>query len=195
MAVAAKPYLLENDMTTLTVEQILAANKTALTEAQNIAATALAGFEKLVALNLSATKAALTETSAELLSTFTAQNPSDVLAAQAALIKPLAEKTVSYSRSVYAIASETTGELTKAAEAKTSEAQKVFANTLDTMAKNAPAGSESVVAAVKSALTAGQHAIETAKSTAKKAVEIAEKQAASVTETALNTVKSPARKK
>jgi phasin family protein len=182
-------------MTTLTVEQILAANKTALTEAQNLTATALAGFEKLVALNLSATKAALSDSTAELLSTFSAQTPTDALAAQAALVKPLAEKTVSYSRSIYAIASETTGELTKVAEAKAAEAQKVFANTLDTMAKNAPAGSESIVAAVKSAVTASQHAIETAKSTAKKAVEIAEKQAASVTETALSTVKAPARKK
>lgn len=182
-------------MTTLNVEQILAANKAAMTEAQTVAATALAGFEKLVALNLAATKSAMFDTSADLMSAFSAQSPTDALAAQASLVKPLAEKTVAYGRSVYAIATETSAELTKAAEAKAAESQKVMTSALEQMAKNAPAGSESVVAVIKSAVTASQQALDTAKSTAKKAVEMAEKQAASVTETALNAVKAPSRKK
>ena len=105
-------------MTTMTVEQILAANKAAMAEAQGVASAALAGFEKLVALNMAATKSALFDTSADFMSAFTAQSPSDALAAQASLVKPLAEKTVAYSRSVYAIATEASAELTKAAEAK-----------------------------------------------------------------------------
>ena len=182
-------------MTTLNVEQILAANKTAMAEAQGVATAALAGFEKLVALNLAATKSALFDTSADFMSAFTAQNPTDALAAQASLVKPLAEKSVAYGRSVYAIATETSAELTKAAEAKAAESQKAMTTALEEMAKNAPAGSESVVAALKSAVTASQQAMDTAKSTAKKAVEMAEKQAASVADTALNAVKTPSRKK
>lgn len=182
-------------MTTLNVEQILAANKTAMAEAQTVAATALAGFEKLVALNLAATKSALFDTSADIMSAFTAQNPTDALAAQASLVKPLAEKSVAYGRSVYAIATETSAELAQVAEAKAAESQKAMTSALDEMAKNAPAGSETVVAALKSAVTAGQQAIDSAKSTAKKAVEMAEKQAASVADTALNAVKTPSRKK
>jgi phasin family protein len=160
-----------------------------------VASAALAGFEKLVALNIAATKSALFDTSADFMSAFTAQSPSDALAAQASLVKPLAEKTVAYGRSVYAIATEAGAELTKVSEAKAAESQKAVISALEEMAKNAPAGSESVVAALKSAVNAGQQAIETAKSTAKKAVEVAEKQAASVTETALNSVKAPSRKK
>ena len=182
-------------MTTLNVEQILAANKAAMAEAQTVAATALAGFEKLVALNLAATKSALLDTSSDLMSAFTAQNPTDAMAAQASLVKPLAEKSVAYSRSVYAIASETGAVLTKAAEAKAAESQKAMTTALEELAKNAPAGSESVVAVIKSAVTAGQQAMDSAKTATKKAVEMAEKQAASVTETALNSVKAPARKK
>lgn len=182
-------------MTTLTVEHILAANKAALADAQGVASAALAGFEKLVALNIAATKSALFDTSADVMSAFTAQSPSDALAAQASLVKPLAEKTVAYGRSVYAIATEAGAELTKVSDAKAAESQKAVISALEEMAKNAPAGSEPVFVALKSAVTAGHQAIETAKSTAKKAVEVAEKQAASVTETALNSVKAPSRKK
>jgi phasin family protein len=181
-------------MTTLTVEQILAANKTAAAEAQALAATAFAGFEKLVALNVATTKSALFET-ADMTSVFSAKNPTDALAAQAALVKPLAEKSIAYGKSVYAIASETSAEFAAAAEGKFAEAQKTATAALDNMAKNAPAGTESVVAVVKSAVAAGQNALETAKASAKKAVEVAEKQATALTDNVLSTVKTNSRKK
>jgi len=44
-------------------------------------------------------------------------------------------------------------------------------------------------------VNAGQNAIETAKSSAKKAMEMAEKQTTSAVETALSSVKTPSRKK
>ncbi|WP_342620950.1 TIGR01841 family phasin [Rhodoferax sp. GW822-FHT02A01] len=181
-------------MTTLNVEQILAANKTAVAEAQALAASAFAGFEKLVALNLAATKSALFDT-ADLTSVLSAKSPTDALAAQASLIKPLAEKSIAYGRSVYAIASETSAELTAAAEGKFAEAQKSATAALDNLAKNAPAGTESVVAVVKSAVAASQNALDTAKASAKKAVEVAEKQANAVTDNVLNAVKTNSRKK
>ena len=182
-------------MTTLNLEQIVAANKNAVAEAQALAATAFAGFEKLVELNMAVTKSALFDTTGDLYSVFNAKNPTDALAAQASLVKPLAEKGLSYGRSVYAIASETGAELTKATEAKIAEGQKTLATSLDDMAKNAPAGSEAVVAVVKSAVTASQNAIDTAKTSAKKAVELVEKQVASVSDTAMNAVKTTSRKK
>ncbi|NVO08019.1 MAG: TIGR01841 family phasin [Rhodoferax sp.] len=181
--------------TTLNVEQILAANKTAVAEAQALAASAFAGFEKLVALNLATTKSALFDTTADFTSTFSAKSPADALAAQASLVKPLAEKSIAYGREVYAIATGTAAEFTVTAEGKLAEAQKAFAGALDEMAKNAPAGTESVVAVVKSAVAASQNAVETAKASAKKAVEAAEKQVKAVTDNALSAVKTNSRKK
>jgi phasin family protein len=182
--------------TTLNVEQILAANKTAVAEAQALAASAFAGFEKLVALNLATTKSALFDTTADFSSAFSAKNPSDALAAQASLIKPMAEKAIAYGREVYAIATETSAELTASTEAKLAEAQKAATAAFDNMAKNAPAGSESVFAVVKSAVAASQNALETAKASAKKAVEQAEKQLTTATEQALSSVvKTTAKKK
>lgn len=181
-------------MTTITVDQIVAANKAAVAEAQALTATAFAGFEKLVSLNIATAKAALFDTS-DFTSAFSAKNPTDALAAQASLVKPLAEKTIAYGRSVYAIASETGAELGAAAEGKLADAQKTLTTALDNLAKNAPAGTESVVAVVKSAVAASQNALDTAKASAKKAVEIAEKQAAAVTDNALSAVKTTSRKK
>jgi phasin family protein len=182
-------------MSTMTAEQIIAANKAAVAEAQALAATTLSGIEKLVGLQIAATKSALAQSTDDLLSIFSAQTPTDALAAQASLVKPLTEKTISYGRSVYEIASETSAEFTKVAEAKLAESQKVAAATLESFAKNAPAGSESVVAVIKSALVAGQNAVDTAKATAKKAIEAAEKQAAAVADTTLNAVKTTTAKK
>jgi phasin family protein len=182
-------------MSTLNLDQVVAANKAAVTEVQNLASTALAGFEKLVALNMATSKAALFDTSADFMAAFSTQNPTDALAAQAALVKPLAEKSVAYGRSVYAIAAETSAELTKSVEAKMAESQKAVATVVENITKNAPAGSETVVAMFTQAVTAGQTAIDTAKSSAKKAVEMVEKQTNTAVDSALGAVKAPARKK
>ena len=182
-------------MTTLNLEQIVAANKAAATEVQNLATTGLAGFEKLVTLNMAAAKSALFDTSADFMAAFSTQNPTDALAAQAALVKPLAEKSVAYGRSVYAIATETSAELTKSVEAKVAEGQKAVAGVVETLVKSAPAGSESIVAMFTQAVSAGQTAIDTAKSSAQKAVEMVEKQTNSAVENAFSAVKTPSRKK
>lgn len=180
---------------TLNVEQILAANKTAVAETQALAASAFAGFEKLVALNLATTKSALFDTTGDLAAVFSAKNPTDALAAQASLVKPLAEQAIAYGRSVYAIATGTTAELNVAAEARFAEAQKSVTSALETMAKNAPAGTESLVAVVKSAVAASQNALDSAKASAKKTVEMLEKQATAATDSALGAVKTNSRKK
>lgn len=181
---------------TLNVEQFVAANKNAVAEAQALAATAFGGLEKLVDLNMATTKAALFQNSGDVFSAFSAKNPADLVAAQAAFVKPLAEQSVAYGRAVYAIASETSAEFAKTAESKFAASQQAMTEAVENLAKNAPAGSETVVAVFKSAMTAGQNAIESAKTSAKKALEVAEKQANAVTDNALSAVKTtPSRKK
>jgi hypothetical protein len=75
---------------------------------------------------------------------------------------------------VQAIVTGSTADFAKALEAKTAEAQKAFNGALDNLVKNAPAGSESAVAAFKNALTTSQTALETAQAQAKKVVEAAQ---------------------
>ena len=147
-------------------------------------AKAFEGVEKLVELNLSAAKAALDESASKSQAVLSVKDAQDLLAMQASLFQPLAEKTAAYSRHLYDIASGTGGEFTKAFEAQTAAAQKQFAALVDSTAANAPAGSEQAVAMMKGAVTAANTAFESVQKAVKQATELAESNLAAVTQTA-----------
>ncbi len=65
--------------------------------------------------------------------------------------------------------------MTKVAEATASEAQAKFMSAVDTAVKNAPAGTENVVALVKSAMAASTNAVEGMQKAAKQAADVAER--------------------
>jgi phasin family protein len=155
-------------------EQFTATNKANLQALQGFTTQAFSGLEKLVELNMAASKAMMEESFSHTQAVLAAKDPKEMLALQSGLLKPLADKSAAYAQHVQAILTGSTAEFTKAVEAKTAEAQKAFDGVLENLTKNAPAGSETAVAAFKSALTAGQNAMETAQAQAKKAVETAQ---------------------
>jgi hypothetical protein len=106
------------------------------------------------------------------------------------------EKSVAYSRHLVDIATSTGAQLTKATEGKAAEAQKAFATLLENSLKNAPAGSDAAVAAIKSAIEVGNTAMESAQKAVKQATQVAEtnfkaasSQAEAVVKTAMTKVK------
>jgi phasin family protein len=169
----------------ITADQITATNKTNLETLQGLSAKSFAGVEKLLELNLAATKALLTESFGHAQAVLSAKDLPQVIALQTSAVSPVAEKTVAYGRHIYGIAVEAGAEFTKAFEGKAAEAQKAFNQAVETAVKNAPAGTESAVAVVKSALASSQSAIESAQSAAKQALAAAESNIAAVTEKAL----------
>jgi hypothetical protein len=98
-----------------------------------------------------------------------------------AAAQPSLEKAVAFSRSVYEVAAQSQGEVSKFFEAQTAEANKTLASTLDKVTKNAPAGSDVAVAAMKSALAAANSAYDSMSKVAKQASELAEANFAAVT--------------
>jgi len=174
------------DVTMITVEQITAANQSNLDAVTGLTTKTFAGFEKLVELNLAATKAVLAESFAHAQSMLAIKDAQELIALQSGLMAPAAEKAAAYGRHVYGIAVETTTEYTKAVEAKAAEGQKAFTQAFETMTKNAPAGTESAVAVLKSAMASSQSAIESAQSAAKQAISLAESNVTAVTEQALS---------
>lgn len=155
-------------------EQFTAAGKANLDAVADLTHTAFAGFERLVELNLAAGKAAVGESFTNAQSLLSAKNPQELLAAQAALVQPAFEKSVSYSRHLYEIASATSAELSKAVEAKVAESQAAIKSVVEANLKNAPAGSDAAVAAFKTAYDASQTAAETLQKVAKQAAETAQ---------------------
>ena len=164
----------------MTAEQIVASHKANVETLFGLTAKAFEGVEKLVELNLTAAKAALDESANNTQAALSVKDAQELLAMQANLFQPLAEKTAAYSRHLYDIASGTSGEFTKAIEAQAAAAQKQFASLVDSAAQNAPAGSEQAVAMMKGAVQAANNAFESVQKAVKQATDLAESNLAAV---------------
>lgn len=155
-------------------EQFIATQQASLQAIESLATQAFAGFEKLVELNMAASKALLGESFSQMQAVLVAKDAQEVLSLQSNFFKPMAEKSAAYAQHVQTIVSDSGAEITKTVEASSVEVQKNLSRVVESLTKNAPAGTESAVAAFKNALTAGQSAFESAQSSAKKAVKIAQ---------------------
>ena len=152
------------------VEQILAISKAHLQASEGLTTHAHTGVERLVELNLAASKTALGESFKNLQAVLGANDLQELMALQSGLTKPLDEKSAAYLQHVQAIATGASADFAKALEANMAEAQKTFNDLIETLAKNVPAGAETAVAAFKNAMTLGQNAVGSAQTSAKKAV-------------------------
>ncbi len=179
----------------LTAEQVLASHKANIETLFGLTHKAFEGVEKLVELNVQATKAALAETANHTQAVLGVKDAQELMALQAGLVQPLAEKTAAYSRHLYDIASAAGADIGKNFEAQTAEAQKKFVGLVDNAAKNAPAGSETAVAVLKSAVAAANNAFESVQKAVKQASDIAEANFNTVAASAVNATKAPVAKK
>jgi phasin family protein len=178
------------EITMLTVEQIVASNKANLDTLFGLTTKAFAGVEKMVELNVTAAKAALAESTEHAKASLSVKDAQEFMALQAGMIQPLAEKTAAYSRHLYDIASSASAEFTKNVEEQAADAQKKLMGLVDTASKNAPAGSESAVTMMKSAVAAANNAFESVQKSVKQATEMAEKNFAAASETAMKATAS-----
>ena len=160
-----------------------------------LTAKAFEGVEKLIELNIQASKAAMAESADKAHALLAVKDAQELIAMQAAMVQPLAEKAAAYSRHVYEIASGTAAEFNAAAESQSAEAQKKFMTVVDNAAKNAPAGSETAVAVMKSAVAAANNAVESVQKAVKQATELAESNMNTLAATAVSTAKTTAKKR
>jgi phasin family protein len=182
-------------LTMMTTEQILAAHKANVETLFGLTNKAFEGVEKLVELNLQVAKAALSEAATSTKAALSVKDVQELMALQAGLLQPAAEKAAAYSRHVYDIAASTGAEVTKVAEATTADAQKKFMGLVDTAVKNAPAGSENVVALVKSAVAAANNAFDGVQKATKQAADVAEANFQAMTSTAVKASQAAAKPK
>lgn len=179
----------------LTVEQVLASNKANVEILLGLTSKAFEGVEKIVELNLTASKAALAESGEHAKALLSVKDAQELLALQSGLFQPLAEKTAAYSRHLYDIASGSSAELGKAFEGQAADAQKKFMGLVDNAAKNAPAGSETAVAVMKSAVAAANNALESVQKAVKQATDVAQSNFNAVAASAVDAAKPAAKKR
>lgn len=179
----------------LTVEQVMASQKASVETLLGLTSKAFEGVEKIVELNLIASKAALAETGEHAKALLSVKDAQELLALQAGLLQPLAEKAAAYNRHLYDIASGSSTEFSKTLEAQAADAQKKFMGLVDTAAKSAPAGSESAVAVMKSAVAAANNALESVQKAVKQATDAAEANFNAVAASAVDAAKPVAKKR
>lgn len=147
--------------------------------------TVFSATERLVDLNLAATKALMEESADKTQELMGVKDVQELIAVGGGLAQPALDKFVSYGRNVYSIASGATNDVSKIVETQIAEGNKKLAELIDFAAKSAPTGSEPAVSMFKSALAAANTAYDTFTKATKQAAEMVETNLAAATNATL----------
>jgi phasin family protein len=157
-----------------TPEQFVQLNKSALESLQAAALVSMGGFEKLAELNIQAARASIDESTLTLKTLLETKDAKAVADLASVGVQPAAEKIVAYAKHVYEITSETNTEIAKLFEKQFAEGNRQLYAAIDSLAKNAPVGSEGVVTFVKQAVSTANSAFDQVSKATKQVVEMTE---------------------
>jgi phasin family protein len=154
-------------------EQFMQFGKSSLEAALSLANITLQGTERLVGLQIKTAKEALDESIRNAKALSDIKNVQELMSLQSTTAQPNMEKVIAYSRSVYEVASDTQTKINKVLEDRMSKVGGELVAAVDKAAKTAPAGSETAVAAFKSAVVAASTAYDTMSKVAREATDLA----------------------
>jgi len=163
-------------MTFFETEKVTEAQQNGIDLLQQVSTKLLDSVDQLGKLQLEALRSN-TQAQFESLKKLTqARDPQSLVDWQTTFAQPAvqAERLLDFNRQVYDLVSKTQAEITKLAEQQVENGNKQVQDLVEKFAKNAPAGAEPVVAALRSAVETVGNVYESAQKTAKQAAEIAE---------------------
>ncbi len=174
----------------LNTEQFAATNKANFQALMGLTNKAFEGVEQLTALNLQVARAGLEEATETGLAALSANDPQSLLALQAGLLQPAADKATAYGKHVYGIVAGIAADVEKVAGEQAAAAQSSFVALIEAAGKNAPEGTNSGVALFKSAMATANNAFEGMQKAGRRAAETAEANYAAVTGSATKAAKA-----
>ena len=118
----------------------------------SMAGTALDGIERITDLNRSVSREALEQFSATGRQMLAAKDPQEFYTVAMAQAQPAAERVVSYSQNLAALASDLQSEMSKVAEAHIAEVSRDVSSLINAVGKNVPSGSENAMSMLTSAM-------------------------------------------
>jgi phasin family protein len=146
------------------IEDLMKAQADAFKASNAVATTAFEGAKKLLELNVQAAKAGLEGSNAQLKALMAAKDVKTLNDMLTELFmqfnKPDSNQAVTYVKQVYDISSATAGEVAALIEQQVSASQKRLLEAVDALAKNAPAGSEGAVNALRQSVVTANEAYE-----------------------------------
>ncbi|HXN15059.1 MAG TPA: phasin family protein [Usitatibacter sp.] len=140
------------------IDQFTAANEAAITQFAHFAQMSLVNLEKFAELGLGAARESVEQATAHAQSLAGAKDVHEVIAINSASLEPVMKRAYAYSRTVYETAAETNNEVKRVFEKQTAEFNRAAVAALEEAFKYAPAGSETVVDNMKTAIAAAQSA-------------------------------------
>jgi phasin family protein len=172
-----------------TPEQLVALNKANLEVAMKFAGVALHGAERILELQLNTAKTAFADSveNAKVLASI--KDLQQLAALKDSLAQPAIDKATAYARSVYDVTAATQAEFGRLVEEQVAEYNKQVVSTVDKMVKNAPAGSEVGIAALKSGIAAVNSAYDNLSKVAKQFAEVSQSNFEAVAKQAVDGVK------
>jgi phasin family protein len=163
---------------TVTPEQLVATSKanleSGLKTVVSATNTVFGAVERVSALNLATARSAFDDGVAFAKAAAAVKDPKALVALQLGLLNPSAEKAIAYAKALGDIGTQAKDELTKLYEAEVAALTGNLNTALEGFFKNAPAGSEAAVSAVKTAIANASSAYEGATKAAKQVAEAAQ---------------------
>jgi phasin family protein len=174
----------------LKIDQFTAANEAAIDQFAYFAKLSIANLEKFAELGLGAARESVTQATRHAQSLAGARDVQEMIALNSAAVEPALKRAYSYSRTAYETAAASSDEVKKVLEQNTAQLNKAAIAALEEALKYAPAGSESVVGNIKTAIAAAQSAYDNLAAINKQIVDTVEQNVATAQATATRTVKS-----
>ena len=159
-------------------EHMAALNKSQLDAALRFTEITAESLEKLVDLQFKTAKSAFADGLKTAKQLGAVKDASELAALGGGLSQPTWEKAQAYAKGVYEVAAATQAEISALLEQQLTDVSKSVLGVLDGALKNAPPGSESAVAAVKSVVQSVSAAYESMLKATKQVAAIAETNAA-----------------
>lgn len=176
-------------------EQFAELNTASVDQALRLAQVAFDNAERLFKLQLDVTKAALEDNVKNTKALAEVKDFQDFISLRTKLAETGVEKAMGYSRSVYEVASEAQAEVSKLVEEGLAAYTKNIATFVDKATKNAPAGSDAAVSALKSTVAATTAAIDTLTKASKQVASFADASVKAATQATATVTKAGAARK
>ena len=177
------------------IDQFTAANEAAIEQFSYFAKLSLANVEKFAELGLGAARESVTLATRHAQTLAGARDVNEVIAINSAALEPALKRAYAYSRTAFDAAAETSNEVKRVLEKQNAELQQAAVAAIEEAMKYAPAGSETVVANVKSAIAATQSAYDNLAAINKQIYDTVEKTVEQSVATAQASAKPRSRKK
>ena len=177
------------------IDQFAAANEAAIEQFAYFAKLSLGNIEKFTELGLGAARESVTQATRHAQSLASARDVNEALAINSAAVEPALKRAYAYSRTAYETAAASNDEVKKVLEQNAAQLNKAAIAALEEALKYAPAGSETVVGNLKTAIAAAQSAYNNMTSINKQIYDTVEQNVATAQAAATRTAKKTTKRK